>query len=165
MDHNGFASRKAWVWFFALTACSVLLLGIRPVNAQTVGACITDQGTCEWTLEQDCVGSGRTYLGDAANCDEGDTMGLTPQSQPTGGGPLCCRYANVGATPEKDCKQGLTCPAPGTPVVTDIRCEERKCPNSFDLRLFCLNSKGMKEHGHKCTREVSGPTCGPCKTT
>ena len=165
MDHNRFASRKVCVWFFALTAGSVLLLGMRPVNAQTVGACITKQGTCEWTVEQDCVDSGRTYLGDAATCDEGDTTGLTPQSQPTGGGALCCRYANVGATPEKPCKEGLTCPTPGTPIVTDIRCEVRKCPNSFDLRLFCLNSNGMKEPGHKCTREVTGPTCGPCKTT
>src|SRR5260370_22275884 len=99
MDLNGFGSRKACVWFFALAVSRFVLLGTRPVNAQTVGACITQQGTCEWSLEQDCVDSGLTYLGDAATCDEGDTTDLTPQSQATGGGPLCCRYANVGATP------------------------------------------------------------------
>jgi hypothetical protein len=163
MNVDGFALRKACVRFFALTACSFLLLGMRSVNAQTVGACITGQGRCEWTAEQDCADSGGTYQGDAATCDGGDNLQL-PDPAPTGS-PLCCRYANVGATPEKACKEGLTCPTPGTPVVTDIRCEERKCPATLDLRLICLNSQGNKEPGHKCTRELTGPTCGSCTTT
>ena len=58
---------------------------------------------------------------------EGDTS-LTPQSQPTGGGALCCRYANVGATPIEQCTNRLTCPTPGTPLITDIRCETQRCP-------------------------------------
>jgi len=75
--------------------------------------------------------------------DEGDTS-LTPQSQATGGGPLCCRSANVAARPERDCQRGLTCPTPGTPLITDIRCETQRCPPTKLMRFYCLLSNGSQ---------------------
>jgi hypothetical protein len=49
MSSNICALRKACLRVFALTATCFLLLGMRPVSAQTIGACVTQEGTCEWT--------------------------------------------------------------------------------------------------------------------
>ena len=167
MSSNICALRKACLRVFALTATCFLLLGMRPVSAQTIGACVTQEGTCEWTPDQDCLKFGGTYVGDSVTCDEGSSTSATSQSplvEPSpeasaSPGPFCCQYANVGATPVKDCKAGLTCPSPGTPVFTDIRCETRACPATVNVEFHCLNSTGGTEKGHKCERTILTPTC------
>jgi len=111
-----------------------------------------------------CTGEDESTAGciEQHDSDEGDTS-LTPQSQPTGGGALCCQYANVGATPIEQCTNRLTCPTPGTPIITDIRCETQRCPATRNIRVHCLTSNGSQAGpGFKCIRELSGASCGAC---
>jgi len=110
----------------ATTDAGRLLAGPRDLSILVVGRNLVELAQ---ESAPSCTGDDDSTAGciEQHDSDEGDTS-LTTQSQPTGGGALCCRYANVGATPIEQCTNRLTCPTPGTPLITDIRCETQRCP-------------------------------------
>ncbi len=76
MNQPASALCRAHVGFLAATALLVLALAVRSAPAQTSVACVTEEGTCESTLQRGSAAHGRSaaaaslWLEDSGHIDE-----------------------------------------------------------------------------------------------